>query len=102
MIFKLVATAFLKLVAIVKERLVEWECQLLEQSIPLTVGPGSNVHPHHHQHQQEEVEEEEEEDHHPILDDGMSWDIDNDLNNNNNDSDDAEKTKQRVDFGRRR
>ena len=85
MIFKLVATAFLKLVAIVKERLVEWECQLLEQSIPLTVGPGSNVHPHqhHHHHQQEEVEEVE--DHHPILDDGMSWDIDNDHNNNNDD-----------------
>ena len=25
------------------------------------------------------------EDHHPILDDGMSWDIDNDHNNNNDD-----------------
>ena len=51
MLFKLVGTLFLKLVHIVKERLVEAECQILERCVPLTVGPGSEV-----------VEEDQDED----------------------------------------
>ena len=43
MLFKGIASLFLYLVSIVKTRLVELECQILEQRIPLTVGPGSEV-----------------------------------------------------------
>jgi hypothetical protein len=42
-LFKSVAGLFLHLVGIVKEQLVEVECQILEKRIPLTVGPGSEV-----------------------------------------------------------
>ena len=45
MLFKGVASLFLYLVSIVKSRLVELECQILEQRIPLTVGPGSETFP---------------------------------------------------------
>lgn len=38
MAFKFVASLFDKLLTIVKDRLVELECQILEQHIPLTVG----------------------------------------------------------------
>ena len=51
--YKFIAGRFLQLVEIVKQRLVELESQILEQRIPLTVGPGSEV---------VEEEEEEEED----------------------------------------
>jgi hypothetical protein len=52
MIFKIVGFLFLELVRIVKERLVEVECQILERCVPLTVGPGSET----------VVKEEDEED----------------------------------------
>jgi hypothetical protein len=42
-LFKLMAHLFGKLVGVVKERLVDLECQILESRIPLTVGPGSEV-----------------------------------------------------------
>jgi hypothetical protein len=35
---KFVASLFEKLLSVVKDRLVELECQILEQHIPLTVG----------------------------------------------------------------
>ena len=38
MAYKGVAVLFGKLLRVVKERLVELECQILEDSIPLTVG----------------------------------------------------------------
>eukprot|EP00980_Cylindrotheca_fusiformis_P019556 scaffold6780_cov117-Cylindrotheca_fusiformis.AAC.2 len=38
MAFKAVARGFGELLAIVKDRLVEIECDILEQNIPLTVG----------------------------------------------------------------
>jgi hypothetical protein len=38
MAYKSVASAFGKLLSFVKDRLVEIECQILEQNIPLTVG----------------------------------------------------------------
>jgi hypothetical protein len=43
MLYKAMAGLFLRLLGVVKERLVEVECQILEQRIPLTVGPGSEV-----------------------------------------------------------
>ena len=41
MTYKFLAGRFLQLVEVVKERLVELESHMLEQRIPLTVGPGS-------------------------------------------------------------
>jgi hypothetical protein len=55
-LYKQMVSLFLKLVGVVKERLVEVECLILEQRIPLTVGPGSEVV------EEEEGEESETED----------------------------------------
>ena len=45
MTYKFIAHLFGKLVAYVKEILVEMECALLEEKIPVTVGEGSEVVP---------------------------------------------------------
>jgi hypothetical protein len=77
MAWKMMAKAFGKVEQRVKDTLVELECANLEETIPVTVGPGS-----------EYIEEEEEDDLDIFLDDDDADDGEVLLDSDDDDSDD--------------
>ena len=77
MAFRYIGKIFLKLVGIVKVRLVELESQILEQMIPLTVGPGSE-RPLYGTNQEEEDNEDSDDEGDLSSDDDNSSEDDSD------------------------